>query len=61
MMWLVRIPNVFILKNSLKPELPLTYHLVKLQISYIFNSSLKSEHWTVMKIANFVALKKENL
>jgi hypothetical protein len=61
MMWLVCIPNVFIFKNSLKPELPLTYHLVKLQISFIFKNSLKSKHWTVMKIANSVASKKENL
>lgn len=61
MMWLVWIPNVFIFKNSLKPELPLTFHLVKLQISFIFKNSLKSKHWTDMKIANFVASKKENL
>lgn len=59
MMWLVWIPNVFIFKNSLKPELPLTYHVVKLQISFIFMSTLKSKHWTDMKIANFVASKKK--
>jgi hypothetical protein len=35
--------------------------LVKLQISFIFKNSLKSQHWTVMKIANSVASKKENL